>query len=118
MCDDGLSIDDEIRLLFHLEKAYTDTDKKNGFIKVVECLFKAKFITGPYILLSQLAQKNAEQILEYARRNIDKIVIDVVKEKDLYDIVEPDVTLLLNSDSKSNKQSFGRRSRRAISLFI
>ena len=119
LCDDALSIEEEIRLLFHLDQVYTEPQKKDHFVKVMDCLFKSRFITGPYILLSQLEAKNAAAIVDYALINLEKIITNVVQnETELYDILEPDLKTLLSSDQRGKKQSFGRRSRKATSLFI
>jgi hypothetical protein len=117
LCDDGLSISDEIGLLVYLEKIYRTADEMDGLRKVLECLHESKFIEpGRSLLLYGMVDdgNTAGSILENAKANVDRLIERAASNnKDLYTVLEPIIRGALG-----NTNSFGKPRRRSLGSFV
>jgi hypothetical protein len=63
LCDDRLTIEEEIRLLVYLRDTYTTKDQNESFRSVIKCLVTSKFISEKTQILSGLVDKSAGAII-------------------------------------------------------
>jgi hypothetical protein len=63
LCDDRLTIEEEIRLLVYLRDTYATKDKKESFQSVITCLVASEFISQKTHLLSGLLDKSSGAII-------------------------------------------------------
>jgi hypothetical protein len=63
LCDDLLTIEEEIRLLVYLRDTYTTKDQNESFRSVIKCLVTSKFISEKTQILSGLVDKSAGAII-------------------------------------------------------
>ena len=109
MCDDELSVEDEIALLRYLtERYHQETDAITGVLK---CLIESKFISRKYVLLSDLGSTPASAILDGASRDVTGLITKVAgTEETLKQLIAPIIKKALGVD----QPSFGRKHRRPV----
>jgi hypothetical protein len=121
LCDEVLSISEEVLLLEYLKKVYQDPKEADGLRAVLKCFYDSEFITAKSMLLRDLAieGKTAESIIQSTKSNVDDLIDKAAnKDKVLRNLLGPIIRKALGIDNGGHKSSFGKRKRRSISSFV
>ena len=122
LCDEVLSISEEVLLLEYLKKIYRDQKETDGLRAVLQCFYNSGFITAAKsMLLGDLAIKGntAASIIQSTKSNVDGLIDKAAnKDKVLRNLLEPIIRKALGIDNGGLKTSFGKRKRRSISSFV
>ena len=111
LCDDDMSIEEEIRLLWYLHEQY-DTNK--SLTEIIKCLLNSDFITKASILLRSMKDQSPRDILTYARKHVNILMEKVSAGSSLLaSLLRPIVDKALGLN-----QAFGRDKGRALRLFV
>ena len=111
LCDDELSIEDEIMLLRYLKERYNTVTTDAAIRAVLKCLIVSKFISSQYKLLMDLAQSSAGYILETVTKDVNGLITKVVgTDRTLKELIAPIIQRALGADT----QSFGKKHRRSV----
>jgi hypothetical protein len=106
LCDDALSIEEEIRLLAYIRIKYTSAMQINSFRRVVDCLTSSKFLSRKTVLLVHLALsgESAGSILN--KQTAEDLTTKIAGNNPvLHDLFLPIITRALSSGASP---SFGR----------
>ena len=105
LCDDELSIEEEITLLRYLERRH-DANERSAIMHVLRCLFDSNFISSPSFLLKELSNTEAGAILERASGDTDALINKVAGDDATLKIL---IAPIIRRALGANKQSFGSK---------
>jgi hypothetical protein len=105
LCNDELSIEEEITLLRYLERRY-HANERSAIMRVLKCLFDSNFISSQSFLLKELSNIEAGAILERASGDTDALINKVAGDDAALEIL---IAPIIRRALGAKKQSFGSK---------